>query len=216
MSIKNYYAVLGVPPDASEDDIKKKFRKLALQYHPDKNADNEFAAVQFREIQEAYETLSDARKRAAYNREWHYHYPGSKTSAIREISPETVLQNCLRLKKQVNSMDPFRLNKQFIQVKLNGIIPAATIALLLYHNNKSINREIIENVMELAAVLPGKNRLPIQTVLLQLAGADAEMRAFIEHQEKKTRSKNRWESYYPVLAFAIAVTACIFIYFLSR
>ena len=55
---KNYYDILGVSKDASDDDIKKSFRKLALQYHPDKNSD-EGAEEKFKEINEAYQTLSD-------------------------------------------------------------------------------------------------------------------------------------------------------------
>jgi len=64
------YDVLGVPRDASVEDIKKAFRKLAFQYHPDRNA-NDGAADKFKEVNEAYEILSDADKRAAYDRFGH-------------------------------------------------------------------------------------------------------------------------------------------------
>jgi DnaJ-class molecular chaperone len=59
----NYYDVLGVPTDASEDAIKKAFRKLASQHHPDKGGDT----TKFQQIQEAYETLSDGNKRQEYD-----------------------------------------------------------------------------------------------------------------------------------------------------
>ena len=65
MSKRDYYEVLGVPKDASEADIKKAFRKLAIKYHPDKNRDNPKAAEEkFKEINEAYSVLSDKNKRA--------------------------------------------------------------------------------------------------------------------------------------------------------
>jgi molecular chaperone DnaJ len=64
---KNYYDVLGVPRDASTEQVKKAFRKLAFQYHPDHNGDPE-AEEKFKEINEAYEVLSDAEKRASYDR----------------------------------------------------------------------------------------------------------------------------------------------------
>ena len=68
---RDYYAVLGVPRDAAAADIKKAYRKLAMEFHPDRHAherDKEQAEVKFKEITEAYEVLRDADKRAAYDR----------------------------------------------------------------------------------------------------------------------------------------------------
>jgi molecular chaperone DnaJ len=70
-SKKDYYEVLGVNRDASEEDIKKSYRKLAMKYHPDRNPDNPKAEEQFKEAKEAYETLSDDQKRAAYDQYGH-------------------------------------------------------------------------------------------------------------------------------------------------
>ena len=71
MSKRDYYEVLGVNRDASEEEIKKSYRKLAMKYHPDRNPDNAKAEAQFKEAKEAYEMLSDADKRAAYDRYGH-------------------------------------------------------------------------------------------------------------------------------------------------
>jgi len=68
---KDYYEVLGVNRDASEEDIKKAYRKLAMKYHPDRNPDNPKAEEQFKEAKEAYEVLSDDQKRAAYDQYGH-------------------------------------------------------------------------------------------------------------------------------------------------
>jgi molecular chaperone DnaJ len=71
MAKRDYYEVLGVNRDAAEDDIKKAYRKLAMQYHPDRNPDNPKAEERFKEAKEAYEILCDADKRAAYDRFGH-------------------------------------------------------------------------------------------------------------------------------------------------
>ena len=66
MKYKDYYAVLGVPREANEDDIKKAYRKLARKYHPDVSKETD-AEEKFKEVGEAYETLKDPEKRAAYD-----------------------------------------------------------------------------------------------------------------------------------------------------
>jgi molecular chaperone DnaJ len=71
MSKRDYYEILGVPRSASRDDIKKAYRKLALQYHPDRNPGNKEAEEKFKEAAEAYEVLGDEDKRQRYDRFGH-------------------------------------------------------------------------------------------------------------------------------------------------
>ncbi len=73
---KDYYAVLGVAKSATQDEIKKAYRKLALKWHPDKNPDNTAAEDKFKEASEAYSVLSDEQKRAEYDAYGH-HGPSS-------------------------------------------------------------------------------------------------------------------------------------------
>jgi len=71
MSKRDYYEVLGVGKGASEAELKKAYRKQALKFHPDRNKDDQNAGEKFKEINEAYEILSDANKRAAYDQFGH-------------------------------------------------------------------------------------------------------------------------------------------------
>src|SRR5690554_6323034 len=71
MAKRDYYEVLGVDKNASAAEIKKAYRKLALKYHPDKNPDDESAEDKFKEAAEAYEVLSNADKKAQYDRFGH-------------------------------------------------------------------------------------------------------------------------------------------------
>ena len=71
MAKRDYYEILGVARDASEADVKKAYRRLAMKHHPDRNPDKPEAEAQFKEAKEAYEALSDKDKRAAYDRFGH-------------------------------------------------------------------------------------------------------------------------------------------------
>ncbi|MDY0013198.1 MAG: molecular chaperone DnaJ [Rhodocyclaceae bacterium] len=71
MAKRDYYDVLGVNRDAGDDEIKKAYRKLAMKHHPDRNPDSKEAEEKFKEGKEAYEVLSDAQKRAAYDQYGH-------------------------------------------------------------------------------------------------------------------------------------------------
>ena len=68
MEYKDYYKVLGVERNATEDEIKRKYRKLALEHHPDRNTGDKAAEEKFKEINEAYQVLSDSEKRNRYDR----------------------------------------------------------------------------------------------------------------------------------------------------
>jgi molecular chaperone DnaJ len=81
MAKQDYYEVLGVARGAGDEDLKKAFRKLAMQYHPDRNPGDKTAEHHFKEINEAYDVLKDEQKRAAYDRFGHAAFEGGHGAA---------------------------------------------------------------------------------------------------------------------------------------
>ena len=71
MAKRDFYEILGVAKNATEEEIKKSYRKLAMKYHPDRNPDSKTSEEKFKEAKEAYEMLSDSQKRDAYDRYGH-------------------------------------------------------------------------------------------------------------------------------------------------
>ena len=67
MAKRDYYEVLGVSKNASDDEIKKAYKKMAIKYHPDRNPDDKEAEAKFKEAAEAYDVLRDPQKRARYD-----------------------------------------------------------------------------------------------------------------------------------------------------
>ena len=88
MSKRCYYEVLGVERAASDEDLKKAFRRLAMKHHPDRNPDNKECEAHFKEAKEAYEVLGDAQKRALYDRHGHAAFEdGMGRRRRRRVSP---------------------------------------------------------------------------------------------------------------------------------
>src|SRR6516225_6799855 len=103
---RDFYEVLGVNRNASEEDLKRAHRKLARQYHPDRNPGDKQAEARFKEVQEAYDVLSDKTKRANYDRFGTaepgpggfggargggrpFHFGGGGPGGFQEVDPET-------------------------------------------------------------------------------------------------------------------------------
>lgn len=100
MNDTDYYTLLGVQPEASPDEIKKAYRKLVFQYHPDRNPEDKNAVDRFKQILEAYEILSDLDKRTRYDEAHHF---ASKNHARRDGGQERGFRFSHDFKK---SLDP--------------------------------------------------------------------------------------------------------------
>lgn len=90
MAKRDFYEILGLAKDASKDDIKKSYRKLAMQYHPDKNPGDASAEERFKEAAEAYEVLSDDQKRAQYDRFGHAGLGGGGGGGYTQVNMDDI------------------------------------------------------------------------------------------------------------------------------
>ena len=111
MSFKDYYKILEVSPAATYAEIKKSYRRLALQFHPDKNFGNQLYEAKFREIQEAYQVLSDLKKRNDYNTQRSYQAESEKKKSYQQVTPQTILNQTIDFRKKIAVLDPDRMNK---------------------------------------------------------------------------------------------------------
>ena len=214
-SFKDHYKTLGLPFNASQEDVKKKFRKMALQYHPDTNEGKAFAHSRFREIQEAYEILSHPQSRSDYNREWRLHFPALAASAVRHHTPESILSDTVLLQRKVLNMDRFRFNKDGAFLQLKEILSEDNIMLLRQGASPAIKEEIISAVMTTGARLNTKHILSLSGMLISLVNPGEPLYSTILSWQKEAKQQALWEKYKPLLALLIAVALCVLIYLIT-
>ncbi|ASK29789.1 molecular chaperone DnaJ [Chryseobacterium sp. T16E-39] len=156
--MKDYYYFLGVPHDASEEDIKKAYRKLSLKYHPDKNDNDHFFADRFREIQEAYETLSDSGMRKSYDQNLENHQksfryntpPAIKTFTSNKIHAkkgEEIIINWQTTNADIVKVLPFGLEKAYGErvFKITEF-KEGKFQLLLHATNSLLHKTVVQGI----------------------------------------------------------------------
>lgn len=152
MIVKDYYKTLQIKPGADRNTIKKAFRKLAMEYHPDKQKDTRENQLYFIEIQEAYETLYDPQKREAYHyQRW---LEGAMGHALdNTLTAEQIFQLFIKVERYIASMDQFRIDKNTLAHQLLGLFSATRLQTILLHDDESIRKEVAKLAMKLTSRL---------------------------------------------------------------
>jgi molecular chaperone DnaJ len=202
MQLKDYYKILEVEPVATPQEIKKSFRRLALKFHPDKNADNHLAEARFKEIQEAYEILSDPDQRKEYNyKRWHLRSLGG-SYANRPLNPNAILEESRALKTYIDSMSIFSVDYNSVSQHIRQIISTSSIGILREFNDEQINHEIIKTLLMAARPLPLRYLIPITELLLQIS-ADEEIRELVRLHVRDKKWHEKWDIYKWILMVII-------------
>lgn len=216
MATKDYYKILDVEHNAGLQEIKKAYRQLAMKYHPDKNGGNQFAAAHFREIQEAYHTLSDYNRRTAYNQQRWYRQSTRMKSTAEPVTPQHVLTRCRQLSLYVYKMNAYSLNQQSLYDYIVHLLPETTIQLLLSWNEVSINKQIITEILQASYPLSFKYLEKVAVPLVRLAGADNNLIEKIYALVRERKLMSYWKRYQILFIFLLSVIICWIIYEISR
>ena len=217
MAVKDYFKILELSPQATLSDVKKSFRRLALRYHPDTNHGNGYAEAWYREIQEAYETLTNTELRQVYLQErWLLKSQGRPFSETMPLTPVFILKQANDLLEQVKSMDHFRMSHSSLQQQILTILEDKKIDSLLSYNETTVNRQIAEIVFACMFPLDYALQNPVLQQLHKLASTDTCMLQQIKRYSDKRKQQYLWERYQGLIIFAITILLCATIYFLSE
>ncbi len=216
MYLKDYYQILERDPSASFPEEKKPYRKLAKQYHPDKNNNDPYATALFADIKEAYEMLTDPAKKEYYLQQRWYHQSTGNRKTQEVITPVTVLKQALELEQYVSKIDVFRMDKMGLQQYIMDLIPDTSVEKLQQFNEPDTIRQIVSILLHAIKPLPGQYTKDIFIQLHKLSAnepiATEKLNIFIRQRQKK----NNREKYSLVVIIILTIIISLFIYLLGR
>ena len=216
MELKDYYSILELPPSASLHEIKKAYRRLAHQYHPDKNANDKYAATNFTLVKEAYEVLSNPSKKEHYLQlRWYYQGIGKKISDSKPVTPETVLKQCLELNRYVSRLDIHRMDKAGLSKYINEVLSDSVIEQLKAFKEPAINYQIILSILRTSEYLKAEQASATAEKLFSLAH-DEKTKKLIIDAIRRHQQKERWQKYKVVILVIATAVICVLIYLGNR
>jgi len=170
--VKDYYKILEVKPNASQAEIKKAYRLLAVKYHPDKNNGDKVSEERFKEISESYIILGDTAKRNAYDyTKGHYkNYNGQNTGFGRQ-TPVTFLILFKRIKERVLNANG-RVKQDALYKVIDDLLSHETITFLTTVRDIATNNLIIDEILTCCIFINEPLKSNLYTKLTKLADGD--------------------------------------------
>ncbi len=212
MQLKDYYTILELPPSASAGEIKKAYRRLAHQYHPDKKNNDPYAAAQFATIKEAYETLINPSSKDLYLQQRWYAQSIGKKIKQEPITPVTILKQILELEKYVSKLDIHRIHHEGLSDHINTILSDENISIVKSFNEPCINKEIVFAALRCGQALPYRLIAPLSFRLKKLSVNDELIDNKIEQFILKHKQNNDWEKRKIWVVLFIVLLLCLIIF----
>lgn len=216
MLVKDYYTTLGIPPSATQQEIKKAFRKLALQYHPDKNNGNYQSTARFTEIQEAYEVLSDVKRREEYHYQRWYIRSAGQSFVQRSLTPAEILAESRLIKDYIDSISIFRVNYDLISGHIRQLLTGTTIGILQQQADATLKRSVIGNLLHATAPLPLRYQLPLNELFLRIDANDKEITESIAAALQRKKQREQWDRYKWIVVVVITAFICWLMYAVAK
>ncbi len=213
--LKDYYRTLGIPATAPLQEVKTAFRKQAIQFHPDKNPDNNLAVAQFREAQEAYSILGDERRRKQYDEARFFAGMASQKEPQLQTADWLFLQS-EKLNKHMQNVDTDRMNHHALSAFVHSLLSDAHLAVLLQENDENLHKTFLENI--LLSLKKLDYRL-LQTLHQKLIVAAADKPILFQEVNvffRKRKKERSLERIMPFLVFGIALMLCLLMVFLYK
>lgn len=216
MQIKDYFSILELEASAPVTEIKKAYRRLALQLHPDKTGNDPYAAARFAEIKEAYEVLTDPAKKEYYLQQRWYNQTAGIRRTEQLVTPVTMIQQSLELERYVAKLDEFRMDREGLLVFMLDLYSDERLEKLRSFNDTDSIHTIVHAVIRSSKYLKPEQSEKVAAQILKAAPGDSviarELADFLQQSRKKEKNEknNVW------LALLLTALISLIIYLTSR
>ena len=211
--MKNYYKTLGVKPTATLQEIKKAYRGLAMQYHPDKNPDLEYAEARFKEIQEAYSVLSHPAKRVTYDDDCWMAGINKNTRDAVIVTPSWLLDVSIKLNESLRKMDSYRISHRSLQEYILLIVTDAHLGILLKYNERETNEAIVKELLLALDFLDYKYITSVTDRLNIVARDNSKLHSAISAYASGRNKEDVQRRLFPFIVLAVTIAMCLLMYF---
>jgi curved DNA-binding protein CbpA len=214
--MKDYYTILELPVTATLPEIKKAYRKLAMQYHPDKKGDDMYAVSRFNDIKEAYEVLINPSLKENYLQERWLKKSSGVWMPDEPITPPLIVKQALELNRAIAQLDVHRMDAASVAQRILQLIPASVINKLKTFNEPDINATILTVLLQSTRVLPLSYTIKVAEQLRLLADDDQQQLHKIQLVLLQKEKREKWERTKVWMVLAAVVVICVLIYFGGR
>ena len=215
MYLKDHYKTLELAPSATMQEIKKAYRKLAQQYHPDKNNNDPYAEANFNEIKEAYETLTNPVKKDTYLQQRWYNRASGNNNTQQVITPVNILKQSLEFEKYTSTLDVFRMDGESLFEYMNELLSEATISKLLLFNEADVNQQIILTLLKPVRFLKYEKASAIAGKLTRLASGNTQSLDMVNKTLQQIQQQEKWERNKWIIVLLITIAICVLIKFVA-
>lgn len=213
VQLKDHYKVLGVPPQATTSEIKTAFRKMAHQYHPDKAPGNIHAEHFFREVQEAYNVLSDPHRKKIYDNERWLAGMVVRAKEQEAATAEWILKESIKLNQHMHTVDAWRMSHQALYDYVMQLLDNNNMAVLLQEEHASVRESVVEQVLSATKILKYQYMQPLAQRLSVLANGDNNALAVIATTERRRKRQADWDKTMPFFVIGITLLLVALMFF---
>ncbi len=206
MQQKNYYRILQIDTNCNADAIKKAYRKLALELHPDVNKTDETAAHKFTTIKEAYDVLSNPEKRSKYHESFFFTNLQKQPIDLNEL---LIIAN--KIGEYIKHSNIFKIDYFLISANLQELLQQNNL-LIATTNQSNLKDKLQQVLLNIIKILPYDDVVKFYSTITQLFPSTTTNYLQLIAQKKKTML---WEKYAMAIAILITLALCFMIAFLA-